>query len=260
MRYLRATVEYDGTDFFGFQYQPGVPTIQGTLEEAIRRVTQMETRIVAAGRTDTGVHARGQVIAFETTWPRELDELQRALNAVLPESIAIVDMSPAEAGFHPRYSAERREYRYFVYTRPVRSPLRARYKLHVPRPLDGERMNSAARLIVGEHDFATFGDPTTGDVTVRRVFRSEWVRDGKHWTYIVQANGFLRRMVRTLVTAFLWVGQGRWSVDDFRLAFEARDRSMSPPPAEPRGLHLWAVYYPEGNRPAPEGLPGDTIT
>jgi len=243
LRYVRATIEYDGTDFYGFQFQPQVPTVQGALEEAIARVTREEVRLLGAGRTDTGVHARGQVIAFHTHWPRGLEELQRGLNAILPESVAVLDLTEVDEDFHPRYSARSREYRYFVYTRPIRSPLRARFSLHVPRPLDGEAMNRVAASIEGEHDFATFGDPTAGDATIRQVYRSRWILEGEHWVYAVQANGFLRRMVRTLVTAFLWVGMGRWTEEDFQVAFDARDRSMSPPPAEPRGLYLWAISY-----------------
>ncbi len=243
MRYFRATVEYDGTDFFGFQVQPQQPTVQGTLEAALRRITGEDVRVLAAGRTDTGVHARGQVIAFRCPWRHEPAELQRALNAVLPESVAVFDLGDAPDDFHPRYSARSREYRYFVHNRPVRSPLRLRYSLHVGQPLDVGAMNRAASLIVGQHDFATFGDPTSGEVTVRDVFRSEWVQDGETLVYVVEANGFLRRMVRTLVTAFLWVGQGRWTVEDFAAALAARSRDVCPPPAEPRGLHLWQVRY-----------------
>ncbi|NPA90148.1 MAG: tRNA pseudouridine(38-40) synthase TruA [Chloroflexi bacterium] len=243
MRYFRATVEYDGTDFFGFQVQPDVPTIQGALEEALERVTTASTRVVAAGRTDTGVHARGQVIAFHSPWPREPEELWRALNAVLPESIALQDLEEVDEDFHPRYSARSREYRYFIHQRPVRSPLRLRYSLHVSHPLDEAALAAVASLIVGAHDFATFGDPTSGESTVREVFTSRWERHGEEWVYIIEANGFLRRMVRTLVMAQLWVGEGRWTPEDFEAALAAHDRSMSPPPAEPRGLHLWRVRY-----------------
>jgi len=243
VRYFRATVEYDGTDFFGFQVQPGVPTIQGALEEAIARVTTEKTRITAAGRTDTGVHARGQVIAFPSSWKRDTEELLRAINAVLPEAIALLDLEEVEESFHPRYSARRREYRYFLHCRAVRSPLRLRYSLHVPYALDIAAMNEVAHSIVGVHDFATFGDPTSGESTVREVFTSRWEQRGEEWVYVVEANGFLRRMVRTLVTAQLWVGSGRWLPEDFQAALAAHDRSLSPPPAEPRGLHLWKVTY-----------------
>ncbi len=243
MRYFRATVEYDGTDFFGFQVQPNVPTIQGALEEAIARVTTERSRVVAAGRTDTGVHARGQVIAFHSPWPRQSDELLRAINAVLPESIALLDLEEEDESFHPRYSARSREYRYFIHQRPIRSPLRLRYSLHVPYPLDAAAMQEVAHHIVGTHDFATFGEPTSGESTVREVFISRWERHDDEWVYIIEGNGFLRRMVRTLVMAQLWVGEGRWTPEDFDAALAAHDRSLSPPPVEPRGLHLWRVVY-----------------
>jgi len=243
LRYFRATVEYDGTEFFGFQAQPDRPTVQGTLERTLYRVAGEEVRVLAAGRTDTGVHARGQVIAFRCAWRHTAQDLQRALNALLPESVALLDIAEVEDDFHPRYSARSREYRYFVLNRPVRSPLRARYTWHVPQALDMERMNEVASVIVGVHDFATFGDPTIGEVTVREVFRSRWERDGETLVYVVEANGFLRRMVRTLVMAQVWVGQGRWTLEDFLAAMAAQDRSYSPPPAPPQGLHLWQVTY-----------------
>jgi len=243
LRYFRATVEYDGTDFFGFQVQPDQPTIQGTLEQTLSRIVGEDVRILAAGRTDTGVHARGQVIAFRCSWRHTVEDLQRALNALLPESVAVLEMAEAEDDFHPRYSARSREYRYFVLNRPVRSPLRARYTWHVPQTLDVERMNEVASVVVGVHDFATFGDPTVGEVTVREVYRSRWERDGETLVYIIEGNGFLRRMVRTLVMAQVWVGQGRWTAEDFQAALAAQDRSYSPPPAPPQGLYLWQVTY-----------------
>jgi len=243
LTYFRATTEYDGTDYFGFQLQPERPTVQGVLEQALERLTGAPVRVTGAGRTDAGVHARGQVVAFTCSWKHPAVELQRALNAVLPTSVAVRDVGVAPAGFHPRYSARSREYRYQVHNGPVRSPLRARYSLHVPLALDVERMEQAAAMLVGQHDFATFGDPTSGEVTVRDVYQSRWTREGDLLIYRVEANAFLRRMVRTLVTALLWVGTGRWSLDEMRGALAARDRAVSPPPAAPQGLHLWAVRY-----------------
>lgn len=243
MTYFRATVEYDGTDFFGFQVQPDCPTVQGTLEAALARLTGAQVRVIGAARTDTGVHARGQVVAFSCPWRHGVADLQRAMNAVLPPSVVVVDVKPAPAGFHPRYSARSREYRYRVHNRPVRSPLRLRYSLHVAEPLDVAAMNRAAALLVGQHDFATFGDPTSGESTVRAVYRSEWEQAGDEVVYTIEANAFLRRMVRTLVTALLWVGSGRWSPEDLRRALAARDRRVCPPPAASCGLHLWAVRY-----------------
>ncbi len=243
MRYFRATVEYDGTEFFGFQVQADRPTVQGALEDVLARVTGSPVRVLAAGRTDTGVHARGQVIAFRCSWRHEVGDLQKAMNALLPDSVAVLDLAEAPEDFHPRYSARSREYRYFVHNRPVRSPLRSRFSLHVAQPLDVEAMNRVAAHIVGTHDFATFGDPTVGEVTLREVFHSRWERQADEVVYVIEANAFLRRMVRTLVTGFLWVGQGRWSEDDFMAALSARDRSACPPPAPPNGLCLWKVRY-----------------
>ncbi len=246
MPYFRATIEYDGTDFFGFQIQVDRPTVQGVLEEVLARLTGNPVRVLGAGRTDTGVHARGQVIAFRCDWRHSVHDLKKAMNALLPESVAVVTLEEAPEDFHPRYSARSREYRYFVHNRPVRSPLRSRFSLHVPQPLDVEAMNRVAGHIVGVHDFATFGDPTAGEVTVREVLRSEWTGEGEDLVYIIEANAFLRRMVRTLVTGLLWVGEGRWREEDFLAALNARDRAVCPPPASPKGLCLWRVTYSNG--------------
>ena len=243
VRKLMAVVEYDGTDYAGFQIQKSKRTIQGEIERALARVTQEEIRIVGAGRTDAGVHARGQVIAFRTTWQRSLRELQRALNAVLPRDIAVRELALAAEDFHPRFSAVSREYRYTIWNAPVRSPLVGRFAYHFPWPLDVAAMNEAASVLVGTHDFASFGRPPKGENTVRTVYQAKCTREGSFVYLDIVANAFLRRMVRSIVGTLLEVGTGKLFPADFREILEATDRRRASPPAPAHGLCLMKVNY-----------------
>lgn len=240
---IRAVVAYDGTDFEGFQRQPSRRTVQGVLEDALERVTGRRVTILAAGRTDTGVHAEGQVIAFDVDWGHGLGPLQDALNAVLPPDVVIRAVEPAPPDFHPRYDALSRRYRYAVYNHPVRSPLARRYSLHVARPLDLAAMQAAAALVVGTHDFAAFGRPPKGTNTVRHVFTADW-RAEWPWLYFdIEADAFLYRMVRTLVGTMLRVGLGRLSVEEFRKILLSRNPRLAGPAVPARGLCLVEVKY-----------------
>lgn len=243
MARYRATVEYDGTAYCGFQRQRGQPSIQQTLEEAISTVSQQPATVTGAGRTDSGVHAAGQVISFEIDWRHGEAALQRALNANLPADIAVLTLTEAEPSFHPRYWARRRAYRYTIYNAPVRSPLHRHTSWQVNRPLDVARMNEAAYSLVGTQDFATFGLPPKGENTVRQVFRAEWQRAGTLITFDIEANAFLYRMVRAIVGTLKLVGEGSWAVDEFTAALHARDRSRAGALAPPQGLVLLSVTY-----------------
>ena len=240
---LRATVAYDGTEFLGFQVQNGGRTIQGVLETALAQVTRQTTRVVGAGRTDAGVHARGQVIGFRVEWRHTLSDLHRALNAVLPEDVAVLDLNPAQPGWHPRFSARRRHYRYTVLNSPLRSPLDRHYAHLVVEPLDLGALQSAADLLVGQHDFASFGQPTQGEVTIRNVHRAFWQQAEHLLLFEIEANAFLRRMVRTIVGTLLEVGTGRQSVTSVAEILAATDRSAAAPPAPACGLCLVEVKY-----------------
>jgi len=242
-RYVRATVAYEGTDFLGFQWQAQGRTVQAVLEAALQQVSQAPTRVSGSGRTDTGVHAAGQVIGFWTTWRHPLADLQRALNAVLPGDIAVLEISPAESAWHPRFSAIRRYYRYTVLNQPWRSPLERRYAHLVTQPLNLEAMQAAAGLLVGVHDFASFGQPTQGDSTVRAVFSAEWQRDGSRFHFDVIGSGFLRGMMRCLTGTLLQVGLGAWEIDRVAALLEARNRALAPAPAPACGLCLMRVDY-----------------
>ncbi len=240
---VRATVAYDGTGYSGFQRQDNAPTVQAALESALLQVTQERITILAAGRTDAGVHATGQVIAFDTAWRHELVSLRRALNAVLPSDIAIQEVDECAPDFHPRYDARSRRYRYTLYCAPVRCPLGRTHSLHVAAPLDVGAMQRASQLLVGEHDFATFGQPPQGQVTVRRVLVAEWSDQPPWLTFDIEGNAFLYHMVRSIIGTLLLVGRGRMGQAAFADALAACDRSRAGPTAPPFGLCLVGVKY-----------------
>jgi len=240
---VRAVVAYDGTDYGGFQRQVNAPTVQAALETALAQVTRETIAIVAAGRTDAGVHAAGQVVAFDTAWRHGWGDLRRALNAVLPADVAALKVEEAAPDFHPRYDARSRRYRYTLYNAPVRWPMNRRYSLHIAGPLDVAAMQQAAQALVGEYDFATFGQPPQGQVTVRRVLMAEWDGELPHLTFDIEANAFLYRMVRSIIGTLLQVGRGKMSVDEFVAALEACERCRAGPTAPPRGLCLMEVKY-----------------
>ncbi|MCX7682606.1 MAG: tRNA pseudouridine(38-40) synthase TruA [Anaerolineae bacterium] len=240
---VRAIVAYDGTEYSGFQRQANAPTVQAALEAALAQIGQEGVTVLGAGRTDAGVHALGQVIAFDTSWAHGLEALLRAMNAVLPPDIVVRAIEEAPPDFHPRYDARSRCYRYTVYHAPVRCPLARRYSLHVSGSLDIEAMQRAAQLLPGTRDFASFGQPTEGESTVRTVFQAT-VQASPPWlTFDIEANAFLYRMVRSIMGTLLQVGQGELSVEDFAAVLESRDRSRAGPTAPPHGLCLMAVKY-----------------
>ena len=244
----RATVQYDGSAYNGFQRQRrGTPSIQAELERALARLADRPIRVIGAGRTDTGVHALGQVIGFTIDWPRRHGPaaLLRALNANLPPDIAVIELAEASTGFHPRFDARRRTYEYHVCMTPVRRPLLRQRAWQMAQALDMTRMNVAAALLIGEHDFATFGRPTVGDSTVRAVYVAEWRQEGELLVFRICANAFLQRMVRSIVGTLVAVGRGRLTVAEFEAALAARDRGQSAGLAPPHGLYLISVEYDE---------------
>jgi tRNA pseudouridine38-40 synthase len=242
----RAVLEYDGTDFLGFQRQAQriLRTVQGEIEEALRKIGWAGQSILGAGRTDTGVHAAGQVIAFDMDWPHGDEALRRALNANLPADVSIKTVQVSAPDFHPRYWAKARRYRYTIYNSPVRSALNRRYAWHVGRPLEIEAMRAASQALMGAHDFAAFGaDPDDGGNTRRTVTEAQWSRAGEWLYFDIQADAFLFRMVRSLVGALKQVGAGEMTAGGFSALLESRDRSQCPPIAPPQGLCLMEVIY-----------------
>jgi tRNA pseudouridine38-40 synthase len=250
MRY-RATLAYDGTAYYGFQRQAGdTPTIQLVVEQAISQVIKQAATVVGAGRTDTGVHAIGQVIAFDAEWRHSDDILLKAINGNLPDDIALQDIRQ-QPGFHPRFDAYSRTYRYRVAEVKQRQPLirNSAWQLWGRRHISEATLERAAAMLIGEHDFAAFGTPPTGENTIRIVYRSEWrCQDeafGRVWTYTVEANAFLQHMVRRMVTLLVRTGRGELTIEEFEGLFRRAQLIEGIPMAPPQGLTLEAVRYLE---------------
>ena len=240
----QSTLAYDGTAFAGFQRQRGRRTVQGEFEKALRRLGWRERAVRAAGRTDSGVHAVGQVVAYALDWRRDPDRLTQALNALLPEDVAVALSRPAPVGFDPRYAALWRRYRYRIASAPIRQPLAERYAWRVWPAPDVARMRQAAQGLIGEHDFGAFGAaPRRGSHTRRTVRQAEWVQEGDETSFVIEADAFLYRMVRKLVAALVTVGQGRAPVERIaeHLANPGQRWQGSPAPAH--GLCLDCVIF-----------------
>ncbi|MBN1427883.1 MAG: tRNA pseudouridine(38-40) synthase TruA [Anaerolineae bacterium] len=245
MRY-RATVAYDGTAYHGFQRQADVPTIQAELEKALGGIGKQLVGVVGAGRTDAGVHATGQEIAFGLEWRHSPDDLRNALNANLPADIAALRVREAGHDFHPRYDALSRCYVYRLYVSPVRDPLQRWRAWRLSKPLNVDNIREAAGSLVGTHDFGAFGSPPQGENAVRTVFETIWQQDldGQH-TFTIIANAFLYRMVRTITATLVMVGQGDMTEAAFQGILAARQRALAAAPAPPYGLTLTAVRFAE---------------
>lgn len=241
----KAVVAYDGTGYYGFQRQNNAePTVQGVVEAALTGIAGEAVSILGAGRTDAGVHASGQVIAFDMAWHHPVQALRNALNANLPEEIAVRSVAEAADDFHPRYDAVSRSYCYRVYVSPTRDPMRRWRAWHLKSELDQNAIRKAVAFLGGEKDFSTFGRPPIGENPVREVFAAEWddAADGEqHFT--ITANAFLYRMVRSIMGTLVMVGQGRMTPEEFRGILAARKRSLSGPAAPPHGLTLVSVTY-----------------
>jgi tRNA pseudouridine38-40 synthase len=250
----RVTLAYDGTDFAGWQLQHPARgrTVQGVLEAALARIVGEErVAVLAAGRTDAGVHALGQVASFEL--PRELPagELQRALNGLLPADVRVLDVAEAPPGFHPRKDAVSKVYRYELDCGGVPLPQRRRTAAFIPGRLEEGAVREAAALYLGRHDFASLASAGgSAKTTVRTVVRSEAVFSGATLVYETEADGFLRKMVRSMVGGLIAAGRGTMRVEELARALEARDRRGWPAPAPAGGLTLVRVTYP----PAPPML------
>lgn len=246
-----ALIAYDGTGYHGFQRQvEAQPTVQSTIENVLSRLARQPVTLLGAGRTDSGVHAVGQVITFSLAWQHSSEDLRRALNANLPEDIAILQLKQVPPSFHPRFDALRRAYVYYIYNGPTRHPLKRRFNWHVARPLAEDKMNQAAQVLLGVHNFATFGQPPQGNNSVRELFVAKWTRLGDDLQFRVEANAFLYRMVRSIVGSLKLVGEGTWTVEEFVRAFKAESRDECGTVAPPHGLHLISITYENLNWPA----------
>jgi len=233
-RRIRFTVTYDGTDFHGWQVQPDLPTIQGTLESVITQIEGSPVRVEGSGRTDAGVHARAQVAAISLTNPIPPDNLRRAVNRFLPPSIRVFDVAEVHDEFHPRFDAVAKTYEYRIFRSEVCDPFQFRYVHHHPYPLDLTAMRQLAAGLEGEHDFTAFaaGDPSDaeGRSKVRTIYSSVMEERGDLWVYRVRGSGFLKHMVRNIVGYLIEGGKG--------------NRPVGGGPTVPaKGLTLWSVQY-----------------
>jgi len=243
MAHYQVIIAYDGTNFQGFQRQGSSRTVQAEIETALRQLGWQGSTILYAGRTDTGVHASGQVISFDLEWAHPLETLKKALNGHLPADIAARQVTPAAADFHPRFNASARRYRYRLFCQPDRDPLRERYAWRVWPQVNGDLLIQAAACLPGTHDFSAFGSPLKpGGTTIRTILDAEWAQQEDGWSFSVTANAFLYRMVRRLVFLQVRVGQQRLSLEKFASALRSPS-PLTPGLAKPTGLVLEEVFY-----------------
>lgn len=254
-RNIKLVLEYDGTDFKGSQLQTNGRTVQGELETALARLTGLPTGercvVSLAGRTDSGVHASGQVASFSTPSGLPVETFRRGLNALLPFDLAVLSADEVEKDFHARFSAKERTYRYTVLNREVRSPLARRFAYQVAQPLNLAAMRLAAHSLVGERDFASFAgagwgvkeDSEGGPSTVRNLVKAEWLVEAERLILEVAANAFLPHMIRNIVGTLLLVGKGECTTGDFANIVAAHDRRQAGPTAPACGLSLVSVRY-----------------
>jgi tRNA pseudouridine38-40 synthase len=257
MRNIKLTIAYDGTDFSGWQAQPGQTTVQGTLADILEKLTGSRVTIYAAGRTDAGVHAAGQVMNFKTQSALPPEEFQRALNALMPATIRVNAAEEVGPDFHSRWDALAKTYRYRIFRGRVVPPFLWRYVHHDSYQMDFDAMTEAARHFLGEHDFYTFAASTGSEeedrdrTTTRTIYCSEWQCvhntnshvSAEEWVYVVRGKSFLRHMVRKIVGTMVDVGRGRLAAGEVPGLFAQHDRSKSGPTMPPQGLCLETVEY-----------------
>ena len=239
-------IEYDGTQYYGFQWQVGLPTIQNELEQALRRFCGQSSRVVAASRTDAGVHAKGQVVSFWVKSTLDTMTLVRALNYYLPRDIAVKAAYRVSEDFNVQRDAVSREYRYYILNSNTRSPFSRRFALFVPKMLDIQAMNEACQFIRGEHDFASFASSLNGNKsTLRNVYEAEIEKKGDFIVFRIVANSFLPHQIRSTVGLLIRLGLGKIVIEGFRDIIEARSLGLAGPLSPACGLCLERVNYPK---------------
>jgi tRNA pseudouridine38-40 synthase len=247
MRRLKITLSYDGTEFHGWQVQPGLPTVQAALEAVFSEIEGKPVDVAGSGRTDAGVHALAQVAAVTLENPIPEANLKKAVNRLLPASIRVLSVEPVPAGFHPRFDALAKTYEYRIFRGEVCPPFERLYVLHHPYPLDEDRMAEAALLFEGEHDFTAFAASDEKDQLglskVRRVYLSRVERAPERLIYRVRGSGFLKHMARNVVGALLEAGKGNLSIADLREWIGGQREGKAAPTVPARGLFLVSVEY-----------------
>ncbi|HEU5394541.1 MAG TPA: tRNA pseudouridine(38-40) synthase TruA [Candidatus Methylomirabilis sp.] len=246
MRNLRLHLEYDGSAYAGWQVQPDRPTVQGTVQAALARLTGGPVKVVGAARTDAGVHALGQVGNFRTESRHSCATVHRALNALLPRDIAVREVTEVPHAFDARRSATGKTYRYALLVRPDPSPLHRAFSLHVPPPLDVPAMAKAAAALLGRHDFSAFRSASCEAAhPVRSVWEARFLEEPPCWHFVVSAEAFLQHMVRSILGTLLEVGRGKRAPDEVAAILASRDRARAGPTAPAHGLCLMRVHYGE---------------
>jgi tRNA pseudouridine38-40 synthase len=246
MARYKVILAYDGTHFSGMQRQRHDRTVQGEVEKALSLIGWPGGSTLIAGRTDAGVHAQGQVIAFDYPWPHGETQLRNALNAVLPADIGVSAVAAVPADFNPRHAASARRYRYQLFWSPTPDPLRERYAWRLRQPVDFDLLVAAAQPLIGVHDFVRFGAPTEpGGPTIRRLDEAQWRAREDLLVFEVQANAFLYHMARRIVRLCVRVGQGRLPLEAVAEYLQGTRPRMIQGLAPPQGLCLMAVYYPD---------------
>jgi tRNA pseudouridine38-40 synthase len=245
MRNIKLLIEYDGTNYHGWQVQPNGLTIQEVIEKKVEVMTGEHVRLIASGRTDAGVHALGQVANFRTSASIPVEGLWWGLNSLLPPDIVIQSAEEVEAEFHAQHRVKRKIYRYLILNGKVPSAIYRNYSWHIPLPLDVSAMQDAAGMLLGKKDFSTFraADPDSNDA-VREIFRAGWLmKEGNFLAFTIEADGFLKYMVRNIVGTLVEVGKGKIRAEEFRRILEARDRRQAGNTAPAQGLFLVEVIY-----------------
>lgn len=254
MRNIKLTLAYDGTDYYGWAIQPNVPTIQGTVVDILEKITQARIRLHGCGRTDAGVHALGQVAHFKTRSSIPVENLQRALNSLLPPAIRVLEAAEAPSDFHARWHAEAKTYRYRILRAPICSPFIWRYIYHYPFPLNLAALRRALPHFVGEHDFTAFSswasehDEEKSKIRTLLSLELKERKAEREALITIRGRAFLRHMVRKIVGTLIEVGKGRLAETDIPRIFAACDRSQSGPTVPASGLCLVSVEYPEPYR------------
>lgn len=247
MRNIRLDLEYDGTNYHGWQYQPNAITVQEELHKAIEKILNHKITVYGASRTDSGVHAKHQVASFLTERNLQCDDIRNGINSILPRDIRVKKLCDVETNFHPRHSSTGKKYKYNIFNGTVFSPFDRFYNYHLRGQINIDSMQKAAELFLGRHDFQSFRDVNCAAKTsIRTITKSQLLNlNNGHLEYIIKGNGFLHHMVRIITGTLFWVGKGKLSVNDVIKIIQLKNRKFAGPTAPACGLFLEKVYFKE---------------